>query len=65
MWKRLKNLLAKWTWKDNDWTETINDLKMAARNLRWGVADKYVLHWQAKYMKEPNKFTITIKRTEE
>jgi len=63
IFNKLKYKFAKWIWKDNDWTKAVDDVEKAISELRGGEVKEIILNWQFKYLRIPNKYTISIKLT--
>jgi hypothetical protein len=58
---KIKHRLAKWIWRNNSWTKAVDDIENAARDLQQSDVEEVVLKWQFKFLKVPNKFTVSVR----
>lgn len=64
IWKNIKHKLAKWIWRNNQWTKAVDDIEKAAKQIQSGEAEIVVLHWAFRFLPPPNTFEIEVKKGE-
>ena len=59
---KLKHKFAKWIWRKNQWTQAVDDVENAIKELRGGKVKEIKIKWHFAFMKTPpsNKFTVRV-----
>ena len=60
---KIKNVIAKFLWRNNQWAKAVDDIENAVKELRKGEIETIELRWKFTFLKTPpsNKFTAVIK----
>ena len=59
---KLRHKIGKLLWKENEWTQAVDEIEQAVYDLRKGKKSEVVLHWRFKWLWTPpsNKFTVRV-----
>ena len=49
----IKNKIAKFLWRGNEWTKAVDDIEKAVIDLRTNKASEVVIKWHFSFLKTP------------